>query len=203
MDFYWQDSISWLIDCGKGIKMQICCFIGHRKIQDEAELRERLHKTVVSLIEAGAREFIFGDHSQFDDLCHDVVTELKTEHPGIRRIKYRSNYPGELSEYEKPFFLEGYEENICPAGVAGAGRISYVKRNQAMVVASDVCIFYYDEGYQPSRRKASKWPPAGDRPNSGTRLAFEFAVRKHKEIINLYDAAVQKQKLYHQFGKKY
>ena len=54
-----------------------CCFIGHRKIDDTPELRERLQNILLDLIENGTVNFIFGDHSAFDDLCYDLVTELK------------------------------------------------------------------------------------------------------------------------------
>lgn len=167
--------------------MRTCCFIGHRKIEDTPELREELHKTVISLIQKGVREFIFGSRSQFDDLCYDLLTELKKVYPDIKRIKYRSDYPGELSEYSKQFFLDGYEDNICPEGVDGAGRLSYVKRNEAMIMASDICVFYYDESYQPKSRKISKHALTSYQPKSGTRIAFEFAVQKNKKIINLFE----------------
>ena len=53
--------------------MRTCCFIGHRKIDDTPELRDKLKKTLLALLENGVREFIFGDHSQFDDLCYEAV----------------------------------------------------------------------------------------------------------------------------------
>ena len=174
--------------------MHTCCFIGHRSIEDTPELRSKLYKIVVSLIQKGVRDFIFGDHSQFDDLCYDTVTELKAVYPDIKRIRYRPDYPGELDDYSKQFFLDGYEDNICPEGVEGAGKLSYVKRNQAMITASDICVFYYNESYQPSRRKESKRSFTDYQPKSGTRIAFEFARKKNKKIINVYDKSAQKQK---------
>ena len=41
------------------------CFIGHRHIDDTSELREKLKETLCELLESGADEFIFGDHSAF------------------------------------------------------------------------------------------------------------------------------------------
>lgn len=173
--------------------MYTCCFIGHRKIDDTPELRNKLEKTLLALLENGVREFIFGSRSQFDDLCYDLLTELKKVYPDIKRIKYRSDYPGELSEYSKQFFLDGYEDNICPEGVEGAGRLSYVKRNEAMIMASDICVSYYDKNYQPKPRKISKNALTSYQLKSGTRIAFEFAVQKNKKIINLYDETVYEQ----------
>ena len=51
----------------------ICCFIGHRKINDTHELRERLHNILQEMINIGTRSFIFGDHSEFDSLCYETV----------------------------------------------------------------------------------------------------------------------------------
>ena len=151
----------------------------HRKTKDALELR----KDCVKLW------FRWGDRLQLDDWCYDTVAELKEIYPHIKRIKYRSDYSGELIEFEKSFF-PGDEDNICPEGMDGTGRISYVKHNQAMVAASDICIFYYDEGYQPSRRKVSRWSPPDYQPNSCTQLVFESAVQKYMTIINLYNTTI-------------
>ena len=161
------------------------CFIGHRKIEDTAELRAALVKTLIDLIEKqGIENFLFGDHSAFDILCYDMVSEIQKEYPHIRRIKYRKDTPI-LDEYSKPLFIKGYEDSICPEGVEKAGKASYIKRNQAMIDASEICIFYYKEDYLPEKRKASKTAVNTYQPQSGTRLAFDYAVKQGKKVINL------------------
>ncbi len=166
------------------MERKICCFIGHRKIENFAETQVKLEKILKDLIKQGVVRFIFGDHSQFNDLCYDNVTKLKNDYPYIERIKFRKDYQ-EISESVKKYFIEGFEDNICPEGVGKAGKASYVERNQAMILASDVCIFYYNENYQPERRKVSKRSIGTYQPKSGTKLAYEFAISKKKEIINL------------------
>ena len=84
------------------------------------------------------------------------------------------------------FLTEGYEDSICPDGIASAGKASYVERNHAMVLASDFCVFYYNENYLPDMRKASKKVLTNHQPKSGTQLAFDFAKAQGKVIINLY-----------------
>ena len=160
-----------------------CCFIGHRNIERASEVQEKLRKELRKLIEQGTTRFIFGDHSEFNTLCYDTVTELMQEYPQIKRVKFRKDYP-EITESVKQYFFNGYEDNICPKGVAQSGRASYVERNQAMIMASDICIFYYNKDYQPKRRKESKH---SYQPKSGTRIAYEFAISKKKEIVNLYE----------------
>lgn len=167
------------------MKEKTCCFIGHRKIENRSEIQAKLQHILTELVEQGVTKFIFGDHSQFDSLCYDTVTQLKEKHPEIQRIKYRKDYQ-EISDSVKKYFLEGFEDNICPDGVAKAGKASYVERNQAMISSSDVCIFYYNANYQPERRKESKRSISDYQPKSGTRLAYEFAESKSKKIINLY-----------------
>ena len=118
-----------------------CCFIGHRKINDTPELRERLQGILQELIDNGTSNFIFGDHSAFNSLCYDLVTELKEKYPTIKRINFRKDYE-DTNDYTMQFLIAGYEESICPKGVGNAGRASYVERNQAMIRESDVWLLY-------------------------------------------------------------
>ena len=48
------------------------CFIGHRQVEVTEELRSELCALLLDLIREGATEFLFGDHSQFNDLCYDA-----------------------------------------------------------------------------------------------------------------------------------
>ena len=161
-----------------------CCFIGHRKIEQTEEIERLLRDTIYSLIGQGVKHFIFGDHSDFDSLCYEIVTELKNEFPQIRRTHYRTDYP-DADDYTMQFLLDGYEDSVCPIGVVVAGKAAYVKRNQAMINDSDICVFYFDETYQPNRRKQSKTALTDYQPKSGTRIAFEYAKVQGKRVINL------------------
>ena len=65
-----------------------------------------------------------------------------------------------------------------------AGRASYVERNQEMINKSDFCIVYYDENYAPPKRKNSRRDLTDYQPKSGTKIAYDYAVKKKKIIIN-------------------
>ena len=161
------------------------CFIGHRKIEDTIELRTALANTLENLIENhGIENFLFGDKSEFNSLCYDMVSEMQKEYPYIRRIKYRKDTPV-IDEYSKPLFTKGYEDSICPEGVEKAGKASYIKRNQAMIDASEICIFYNKEDYLPEKRKISKAAVNTYQPKSGTKIAYDYAMKQGKEIVNL------------------
>lgn len=161
------------------------CFIGHRKIEDTPKLRAHLESVILNLIENGAINFIFGDNSEFDSLCYKTVTKLKERYPEIKRIKLRKDYE-EADDYTMQFLISGFEGSACPKGIERAGRAAYVERNRAMITESEVCIFYYDENYLPPRRKNSKHDLTDYQPKSGTALAYAFAEKNKKRIINVY-----------------
>ena len=148
-----------------------CCFIGHREINVTDELKEKLRVVIERLIVyENIDTFLFGSKSQFDDLCYDVVTEIKKKHTHIKRIFVRAEYPYIDESYES-YLLESYEDTYFPKSVLGAGKASYVKRNCEMIDNSRFCIVYYKEDYTPKGRK------------SGTKIAFDYAEKKKKTII--------------------
>ncbi len=165
----------------------IVCFIGHRKIVLSDTLKDKVYKTVIALIKDGADTFLFGSRSEFDALCLDVVSDIKKQYPHIKRIYVRSEYQHINKSYEA-YLLESYEETYFPTRIQAAGRYSYVERNQEIINRSDSCVFYYNKDYVPPPKRQNFHMPLSNRQvNSGTKLAFEYAVSKSKHIINLYN----------------
>ena len=163
-----------------------CCFFGHRKIDKTLELIERLTREIEALIiEKAVSTFYFGSKSEFDDLCHKTVTELKEKYPHIKRVYVRSAFQ-HIPDWYEDSLLEHYEDTYFPEHMEKAGRASYVERNQEMIDKSDFCIVYYDENYAPPRRRNSKRDLTDYQPKSGTKVAYDYAVKKKKEIINMY-----------------
>lgn len=166
-----------------------CSFFGHRKIDSNDNLKQRVKECVEELIvKYGVQRFLFGSRSEFNDLCHLVVSELKEKYPKIKRICYTCKSEGcvlevEREEREKIYsrvlkreiHLLGFEEEFEHKTKYEAGRASYIERNQAMINDSDYCVFYYDINYVPLTRT-----------KSGTKLAYEYAVRKNKKVVNLF-----------------
>ena len=162
-----------------------CCFLGHRKINETPELIERLTKEIAVLImEKEVSTFYFGSKSQFDDLCHKVVTELRTKHPHIKRIYVRAAFQ-HISDWYEDSLLKHYEDTYFPVHMENAGRASYVERNHEMINKSNFCIVYYDENYAPPRRRNSKHDLTDYQPKSGTKIAYEYAAKKGLNIINV------------------
>lgn len=162
-----------------------CCFFGHRKIEEREILKKRLYEIVENLIvNENADTFLFGSKSEFDSLCCDVVAILKERYTHIKRIYVRAEYPKISEDYEK-YLLKSYEETYFPKKAINAGKAVYVERNCEMIDKSDVCIVYYKDGYEPPRRKNSKKDLIDYQPKSGTEIAYQYAIRKKKKIINV------------------
>ena len=153
------------------MKDHTCCFLGHRKIIETKELIQELTETIKKLItDKDVDTFLFGSKSSFDDLCLEIVTKLKEDHPHIKRVYVRAEYP-DISDDYKAYLLKRYEQTYYPADVLGAGKAVYIERNYEMINKSRYCIFYYDEKCAPTARK------------SGCKLALEYARKQHKEIM--------------------
>lgn len=166
-------------------KEKTCCFFGHRKIDETAELKNNLYEIIENLIvNEKIKIFLFGSKSQFDDLCHKVVTELKANYPHIKRIYVRSAFQ-HIPDWYEDSLLNHYENTYFPEHMENAGRASYVERNQEMINKSKFCVVYYDENYLPPRRKNSKRDLFDYQPNSGTKIAYDYAMKKGCEIKNV------------------
>lgn len=154
--------------------LHTCCFFGHRKINRTAELEEKVRTAIENLIVCEQiHTFLFGSKSRFNDLCYDVVSELKEEkYSHIKRVYIRAEFPYINDNYKK-YLLEYYEETEYPEKILSAGRAVYVERNYEMINRSKFCICYFDEQYKPSKRK------------SGTKIAYDYAIRQGRIIYNL------------------
>lgn len=165
------------------------CFFGHRKIVVTDVLKSRLRCEIENLITSGMKGFfLFGSKSRFDSLCYEIVSELKNTYPFIQRVYVRAEHEhieGEGSRVYREYLSERYEGTCYPACVSGAGRAVYIKRNHYMIDKSSVCVVYYDEGYVPSARRRSKHDLSEQLPVSGTEIAYKYAVKKKRKIINV------------------
>ena len=160
-------------------------FLGHRTIKDKELVKRKVYQLVEDLIlTQNAKRFLFGSKSKFDDLCYEVVTDLKRNYPYIERIYVRAEFPYVDEDYRN-YLLESYEDTFYPSGMEEAGKAAYVERNCKMIDESDVCVMYYDEKYLPPKRKHSRRDLFEYQQKRGTRIAYEYAVRNNKKIINV------------------
>lgn len=147
-------------------------FFGHRKIEITERLKVNLYNLIEYLISIKhISVFVFGSKSQFNELCYQTVTELKEKYSKIRRVYVRAEYPYIREDY-KSYLLNSYEDTYYPKSVLGAGRAVYIKRNYEMIDKSNICVFYYKEKHK-----------------CGTKIAYDYAIKKGKEIINIAEEA--------------
>ncbi len=150
--------------------------IGHRKIQKTEKLIKKLTKVITELVEKeNADTFLFGSRSEFDNLCYDIVTELRYKHVYINRILVRDSYQYIDFHYTN-YLLKYYEDTLYPPRVQGAGALCSILRNEVMIDMCDVMLTYYDVNYTPTTKT-----------QSGTKLAVKYARRKRKRLINFFE----------------
>ena len=65
------------------------------------------------------------------------------------------------------------------------GKTAYVERNRHMIDRADLCVFCYDENYKPPLACGARGRAVCDLPKSGTKVAYEYAVKRKKEIVNV------------------
>ena len=174
-----------------------CSFFGHRKIDIDDALKQKVIDCIEDLIvNHNVQTFLFGSNSNFIEFCHLAVTQLKEKRPEIKRIFYTCKsescvLESQREEKEKSYslFLKrkvrllGFEQEIEHKTKYTAGKASYIERNQAIINDSDFCVFYYDKNYRPTLKNPSLFPHTSTK--SGTKLAYNYAIKKHKTIINL------------------
>jgi len=138
------------------------------------ELENRLKATIENLIiNESISTFLFGSKSQFDDLCHKTVTDLKEKHPNIKRVYVRAEYPY-INEHYENYLLQSYEHTYYPQKILNSGKACYIERNCEMIDNSSFCIIYYNENHTSSNNY-----------KSGTEIACNYAVKKDVKIINI------------------
>ena len=161
----------------------IVTFIGHSKLQFDNGFRIQQNTLLLSLIDKRkADTFLLGSRSDFNDLCLEVVTEIQKERPGIKRVYVRAEYPYISRDYEN-YLLESYDATYIPENVIDAGKAAYVERNFHMIDKAGLCIFYYDENYKPPLKPATRGRITREQPNSGTKVAYEYATSKRKKYL--------------------
>lgn len=153
------------------METKVCCFIGHRTIDETEELVERLSDLIENLINnENTDTFLFGSRGRFNRLCYELVTKHKEKYPHIKRVYVRAEYPY-ISDSYKAMLLREYEDTYFPERVLGAGKAAYSERNEELIRNADICVFYYRESLAPTNSR------------SGTKIALDYAKKQKKRII--------------------
>lgn len=149
--------------------MKICAFFGHRDIQVTEEIKDRLKDEIIKLITIGFRSFYFGGFGTFDNLCWEIVTEMKATISEITRIFCLTD-PRHTRENKRLKYLKDsdYEQFVYLDLEYDYWYKRIYYRNCEMINLSDFVIFY-----------------AINNKDSGAYKAYKYARRIKKAHINL------------------
>ena len=147
-----------------------CSFFGHSEINVTDSLKNKLKEVLEDMIKN--REygyFYFGGFGKFDDLCWEIVTQLKQKYPFINRIYCLSDYR-HLRKNKRPAWLrdEDYEEFVYLDLDNEYWYTRIYFRNIRMIEISDFVIFYVERT-----------------ENSGAYKAMKYAMKHNKCYINM------------------
>ena len=147
-----------------------CSFFGHREIEVTKELKQKLKKVLKDKIEKeGFEVFYFGGFGMFDDLCWEIITELKTEFPYIKRVfcLYDQRH---LRASKRPRNLskDNFEEFVYFDLEFDWWYKRIYFRNIAIIDKSDFVVFYVK-----------------NKKSSGAYKIYEYAIKKKKSLINI------------------
>lgn len=136
-----------------------CSVFGHNKIEFSENLKEILKSVFKNLIlKEQVRYFYFGGFGEFDDLCWQVVTELKREFPNIYRI-YCLSDPRHQKPSKRPKWLkaENYEEIVYLDLMFDYWYSRIYYRNCRIIELSDFVIFYVNHSEHSGAYKAMQY----------------------------------------------
>ncbi len=146
------------------------CFFGHRDTVITEPLKKRVYESIEEDITKGFDTFYFGGFGSFDELCYQVVTELKTTYTDIKRV-YILTDRRHLQESKRPKYLKDgdYEDfvYICLPYDYWYTRLYY--RNRAIIDQCDKSCFYVDH-----------------ENDSGAYNALQYAIKKKKQVYNFF-----------------
>lgn len=147
-----------------------CSCFGHSDVAITDELTTRTRIEIDRAIEEGVRIFLFGGRSDFDDLCYDLVTEKRNADPqlNIKRV-FCFALDKQLRKPPRWFIPKEYEALECPTKDFDYWYTAIYYRNLAMIDQSDLILFWVER-----------------RENSGAYKTYQYAVKKHKHIVNLF-----------------
>lgn len=139
-------------------------------MRDKRNAAIKLRQTILYLLDIGVDFFIFGSKGEFNDLAYDVLNAFRIcGNYNFKTVYIRAEYPNASEKYCLNL-LNYYDEAYMPSHLKKAGKAVYVLRNYYMIDSSDVVVVYLEDIAQN---------------NSGTQIAFNYAKKKNKQIINI------------------
>ena len=158
------------------MSFKICCFTGHRIIDDEEMLRlpRALGEAIAELYARGVREFRAGGAIGFDTIAACRVIVAKKHFKEVKLIlllpcrdqtaRWKKEY--DIALYQR---IKGYADEIIYATDTYTSGCMHL-RNRMMADMSRYCIAYYNGS-----------------SSGGTAYTVRYASETGKNVINLHD----------------
>lgn len=178
---------------------KFCCFVGHSKIKITHKFVDHLINIIkIMITEKNVEGFFFGDCSnEFEELCHDIVTDFQNEYPHIVRVAYKchSDYLVKRSKnrydhsvktvFKNDEELRVFDLEYLPDSLYVGGIDSKIEKNNKMIDQCDYCIFYYNkDAFPPKTQLEDATNSCSDK--SVTSICYDYATKCGKRIYNTY-----------------
>ena len=144
---------------------KVCALFGHRQIIRNKDVCQKLEKILDKLIKKGISTFFVGTHGDFDKIALSVCQKKKMEFDININLVFTSlsnlnntNIPTEVNSVIFDVEEEYFKQRI-------------ILTNKKIIDISDIIIIYYNS----------------NKSVSGVSYALNYALKKNKKIINIYD----------------
>lgn len=145
------------------MKEKVVCFAGHRDEWRILGIEDKLLKVLEDLISKGYNVFYDGGYGAFDNLCVNLILQLKHKYRNIKLIKVLTYYHHNKEKYDLPDFYDG---SILPDIEEEFYKQKITKRNEWIVDNSDLLVCHIEQTYK-----------------SGAYRTVRYAQKQHKPII--------------------
>ena len=142
-------------------------FFGHADFLG-SDKEEKVVNLLQSVVKDGEVEFLLGGYGGFDSFSRACCQKLKRYSNKIK-CTFVTPYLGEYLENRKESLDKLYDSIVYPPIENVFKKFAIIKRNQWMIDESDLIIVYVCRNY------------------GGAYSALQYAKKKNKKIINLYD----------------
>lgn len=161
--------------------MKSIAFFGHRQIFEKTIIADRLLKILKDIIPQGYSKLLIGSHGEFDKLVLSTCIKYRNNfEPNIEINVILTNLSLLNKNNLESSKIDFYEHNKCKTMFYDIEEVYFKNRitysNKKMVDASDLIICYVDtRSYR-----------------SGAKTAVNYAIKKNKKIINLFEQGDKK-----------
>lgn len=137
-------------------------FCGHADENYGDNIQQKLYNEIETVINKGANKFFLGGYGCFDRIAASAVWSLKKNYPHIQSFLI-------IPYLNRQYDTDKYDGTLYPPIESIPKRYAILKRNEWMIRESEIVIAYV----------CHSW--------GGAAKTLEYAVKRKKYIINLFD----------------